>query len=451
VTTPAIGHGAGRYNVLVSDSNGESGAGSNDGFWFDANVIVNAGKPVANLKLTAATRVVVDGYGFGAGLNGPTDFVAVSVCNSDAALPDPTSQYPPGPASACSAIDPQSISTKDDFVQDLTLTPGEQQSGVSLSECPQTFAQAQEGVACIIGIADLTTGSTFYAPVYFATPPLTSTDTWVSGTTSSALYTINLIDAATHTLSNDPPVVTTAGQPNNGGFATSGLLCEPGTGPLDNNTCVPEGTGTPGQPGFVPATCQANSVGYLTIGSLSSTGTTGTAVFAHDPGFVDGSQFSIFGAANSAYDGAWTVASDSSGTVTFGVSGALGSDTGGALGEAGPWSGESLCSYGVGVGEPVEVLFTAYTPPTTESGDNPPFPPSTVVPFDCDADGCSVNAEGSATATDPGGFDNTLATMSGTTPTAIDWGPGKYTFEAIGSSSGQTAKGAVTLLPGPTS
>jgi hypothetical protein len=81
----------------------------------------------------------------------------------------------------------------------------------------------------------------------------------------------------------------------------------------------------------------------------------------------------------------------------------------------------------------------------------PPVPVSTTTPFNCTLTGCSVSANAGYGATDPGGFSATAQYWNGTAYATVPFGPGTYSFEAKGLSSGQTSKVNVTLLPGPSS
>jgi len=103
-----------------------------------------------------------------------------------------------------------------------------------------------------------------------------------------------------------------------------------------------------------------------------------------------------------------------------------------------PWSGETGCTFGAAVGEPIEVEASGYTAPAADPTLLSGLPLST--PLDCTASGCTVSANAGFGASDPGGFSFSLTDVT----------PGKYEFEAIGGSSLQESKGSVTLLLGPT-
>ncbi len=376
---------AGAVNVLVTSGGATSGSTINDQFTYVSNpsAVINSGKPMANLKLTAGGKVSVAGTGFTEG-----DLVAISICNSDAALPDPISQFGHVALSACGNITLPSVNTPlvspaGTFKGTVPFNPG-QQGAAATSVCPQNTAQAQEGVACIVGVAvdsGADAGYEAFAAIYYAAPAMTSSDAYVgeafAGVAASAEYSVTLTESGTHAESGYPPVVSASGVPNNGGFATSGVICGTGTGPGTGNPCNPEVTGG------VPTTCQASST----------------------PG-------------------------------------------------ATAWGGETLCTYGAAVGEPVEVILTGYTAPASEPGDTSPLPINGL-PFNCNNSGCSIaSVNAGYGATDPGGFSSALEVAS-TGPTGplvpLYLTPGKYSFLAVGYASGQEVKGSVTLLPGPTS
>jgi hypothetical protein len=373
--TSPPGYAAGSYNVFVTNNLGTSNAVTGDQFTYKyaGKFKINNGNPLANLSLTTASSVSASGTGFTEG-----DTVVVTICSADASLPDPLTEGL-GPFSACaqlSGANLPTVSAAGAWSTSVPLVPGSQGT-LAASECPQSITQGQEGTVCIVGAAveaGPDAGKTDYAAIYFAPPALTSSDTYLTETTadtpSTAVYSVTLTETGTHGQSNDPPVVTASGIPNNGGFASAGIECAAGTGPGTGNPC----SVVYSSPG-VPATCQA----------------------ASSPG-------------------------------------------------ATAWLGQTLCTYGVAVGEPVELLLTKYVGTGT-----PPVPVSATTPFNCTATGCSVSANAGYGVSDPGGFSATAQYWNGTAYATVPFGPGTYSFQAKGLSSGQTSKVNVTLLPGPSS
>ena len=368
------GGAAGAFNVTVHTTAGGSATKTADLFTYKyaGKFTINSGKALANLSLTTTATVTASGTGFTEG-----DTVVVTICSADASLPDPlTEGLGPSSCAQLGAGNLPNVSAGGSWSTSVPLVPGSQGTNAA-SECPQSITQAQEGTVCIVGAAveaGPDAGKTDYAAIYFASPAMTSSDTYLTETTadapSTAVYSVTLTEAGTHAPSNDPPVVTASGVPNNGGFATAGIECAADTGPGTGNPC----TVVYSSPG-VPATCQA----------------------ASGPG-------------------------------------------------ATAWTGETLCTYGVAVGEPIELLLTKYVGTGT-----PPVPVSTTTPFNCTLTGCSVSANAGYGATDPGGFSATAQYWNGTAYATVPFGPGTYSFEAKGLSSGQTSKVNVTLLPGPSS
>jgi hypothetical protein len=378
ITTPLLAKAATFYNLYVTAAGGTSAQTSADVFTYAANVIWDNGKSVTDLALTKAASVPLKGYGFAQGTT-----VFISECNADATFQDPTDD-PTAPQSCDSPSAGSVGGTNGEFSAVATVLPGEAsgQSDAS-SVCPQSVAQAQEGVACILGtavIAGPDEGFTSDAPIYFDGAGLTYAATYLGddngssvATPADATYNVNVIDNGAHTLSNDPPVQNALGQPNLGGMATQGLLCQAGTGPGTSNPCDPYISGT-----STLASCQASST----------------------PG-------------------------------------------------ATAWAGETACTYGAAIGEPVELKLLSWVAavggPTSQS-----LPLDTV--FDCSGPaGCAFSANAGYGVADPGGFDAPIQAFNGTGYSTVALVPGKYSFEASGASSGLESKGTLSLAIGPAS
>ncbi|MGO9195719.1 MAG: hypothetical protein ACLQK4_01155 [Acidimicrobiales bacterium] len=334
----------------------------------------------ADQSITLGDHVMVKGTGWTY-----HDDVVVTVCNSDAVMPDPAAQLGDEilASDACAPVSLATgaggnlsvVSKTGTFSWTGTIDAGQLGTN-ALSTCPQSAVDAQEGIACIVGVAEISgltpDGNVAFAALYWSPPALTASDSYVgeavSGTASTAEYSVTLSDAG-HGVSGDPPLTVSGTVPNTGGFATSGIICT--TGSVFTDNCVPDFT-SPG----VPASCQAASASGATA-----------------------------------------------------------------------WSGETLCSYGAAVGEPIEVEEYNYLPPTSEPTDMSPLPLDT--PFNCTTTGCSISANAGYGATDPGGFSSALEVNDGGTLVPLALTPGHYYFEAIGASSLDTAKGNIALLPGP--
>jgi hypothetical protein len=337
-----------------------------------------------------AKMVAITAKGYNVG-----GFLLASLCNEDANLTNPSTD---SGAHACSAVPVGSptSTTSSTYSTAYTLYPGQQGIDPN-SVCPQNAAQAVNGVTCILAVPDVYTNEAGAVPVWFQPPAMTATDAYQAGDATGCTvtgagptltyspagcdttqYHVNVIVNNAHQTSQAPPSRTAGGVPNNGGFATLGLVCSSGSGP----TCVPVTAGTPPAP--IP--CQAWS------GSTPS----------------------------------------------------------------GPWTPSPfvLCTPGSSYGAPLQVSITAYAPPSSELGDTLPVGIVANAPVDCGPSGCSMSANDSG---NPGGISHVVLgnyTVAGPPPSgasAIDFGPGKYTFKVSDPISGQFTTAAITLPVGPTS
>ncbi|MGD0082203.1 MAG: IPT/TIG domain-containing protein [Acidimicrobiales bacterium] len=399
------------YDVTVTTKGGTSATNAGDEFNYTADPTAGTiSVKASNLSILKGDKLTITGTGWTPGL-----LVIITICNADASNLSPLTQLSEFDFSpdACGpitiALSPSGSFAEvtlsgpraGDFTWTGTLTPGQLDPSVDspLAECPQDQVQAAEGVNCIVGAAELvgfsSDGNTADARVFFAPPALSSSDAWQSGLGTSAEYDVTLYDNGAFTESGDPPVATASGVPNTGGFATDGVICEAGTGPgsSPSEPCSPE-LKAPAQNG----------------------------------------------------EGVWTVSPTGCQAASF-PDGAAWSPT-----------ATPLCTYGAAVGEPILIELTGYTAPKGTSLTNS-IPIGQ--PLDCsggssvsDPFTCTVEANAGADVFDPGGFNSGITdstTGQSPPPDLQDMQPGKYSFEAIGESSGNIAKGSVTLRVGPSS
>jgi hypothetical protein len=409
VTSPTGSPNGNPYDVLVTNAHGTSAANPGDEFTYTPDptpgtISVHA----SNLSIGKADTLTIKGTGWTPGL-----LIIITICNADASNVSPLTQlaefdFTPdacqpitvslGPGGSFTKVK-LSGPTAGDFTWTGTLIPGQLDPSVEspLAECPQDQTQGAQGVNCIVGVAELVglsaDGNTADAPVFFSPPALGSTDVWQSGLGTSAQYDVTLDDLGAFSESGRPPVVSANGVPNTGGFATDGVICEAGTGPGSSppEACIPE----------------------LNAPALNK-------------------------------NGLWTVTSTGCQAASF---------EGGTS-----WSSTPLCTYGEAGGEPVIIELTSYTAP---KGTTLTSPIPIGVPLDCsggssssDPFSCSVEANAGSNVFDPGGFNSGITNAAtGQAPPAElqNLQPGTYTFEAIGSVSGNTATGTVKLPLGPSS
>ena len=160
------------------------------------------------------------------------------------------------------------------FIASVSVIPG--QTGTSaLSSCVPSAAQAAQGVNCVLGVLDDSgagAGATADAPLFFSPPAtLQTSDVYAGGTGTAAAYSVTLSSTGDFQPSGYPPNQSESGAsivavanpqiPNNGGFATSGLVIQgtptaPTTAPSGDayvgGLLINLSTGT-------PASCQASS------------------------------------------------------------------------------------------------------------------------------------------------------------------------------------------------
>jgi hypothetical protein len=399
------------YDVTVTTKGGTSATNPGDEFNYKADPTAGTISVTAsNLSIRKGAKLTITGTGWTPGL-----LVIITICNADASNLSPLTQLsefdftpdacgpitvalsPSGSFADVTLSGPQA----GHFRWTGTLSPGQLDPtvGSPLAECPQDQVQGAEGVNCIVGAAELvgfsSDGNTADAPVFFAPPALSSSDTWQSGLGTSAEYDLSLYDNGAFTESGDPPVTTATGIPNTGGFATDGVICEAGTGPGSSppQPCSPE----------------------LKAPALNS-------------------------------QGVWTVVPTGCQAASF------------PGGTAWSPTATPLCTYGAAAGEPIMIELTRYTAPkgtsltTTLPIDQPldcSGGTSASDPFTC-----TVEANSGADVFDPGGFNSGITdSATGQSPPLDlqDMQPGTYSFEAIGESSGNIARCTVTLPVGPSS
>jgi len=357
------------------------------------------------LALSGTHTLAVHGYGFH-----PGDVVVVTLCNSDATLPDPSYQFAvlhDLTPDACGAFGgpafaQATVPATGKIVVALHVTPG--QTGTNaLSSCAESAVQVATGVNCVLGALDNTSTSAFYGQtasggVFFAPPALmVGSDTYVAGSGDAAVYSASMTSSGEGLNSGLPPngvaqTATTATAdpqvPNNGSYATVGLVIQ----------------GAPGSPVTPPS---------------------GDA-------YVGGVLFNIASGAPATCQAASTPGATA-------------------------WNGQQLCTYGATTGEPIFVAAKSWLAPVTvlpfavpatqptgpTSGGNPvPISTGTVLgvslfPLDtCTVSascptGISVQANSGLATTNPGGF----TASSSNVPALGGLDAGAWGFEAIGSSS----------------
>ena len=204
------------------------------------------------------------------------------------------------------------------FTAVVHVTPGQTGTDPN-SACGVSAAQGAEGVNCVIGALDFQAGSSGYgttasAGLFFAPPAVMSTsDTYQTGTGTAAVYSASLTESGAFTASGLPPNSAGNEIPNNGGFATSGVIVQ----------------GAPGSP---------------TV-ACSSTVTTNCIP------------------TGDAYLGGILIDESAGAPATCQAASAPGATA---------WSGELLCTYGAAVGEPIELALSGYVAPTVVPvGANP--------------------------------------------------------------------------------
>jgi hypothetical protein len=409
ITSPTGDPNDSPYDVEVVNRAGTSAANPGDEFTYTPDPTAGTiSVHSSNLSIRQGDVLTVKGTGWTPGL-----LVIITICNADASNVSPLVQlsefdFTPD---ACEPIT-LSLSPAGSFAKVKlsgpdaghftwtgTLIPGQLDPtvGSPLAECPQDQTQATQGVNCIVGAAELlgfsSDGNTADAPIFFAPPALGSSDVWQSGLGTSAQYDVTLNDIGAFTPSDDPPVVTANGIPNTGGFATDGVICEPGTGPGSSppEPCVielnPPAQNKNGVWTITPTGCQAAS-------------------------FPGGTSWS------------------STPLCTFGEA-------------AGEGIIIELTSYrppaGTSLTNPIPIGVPLDCSGGTSSSD----------PFSC-----SVQTNAGGNVFDPGGFNSgiTDSATGQSPPTALqNLQPGTYRFEAIGAISGNIATATVKLPLGPSS
>jgi hypothetical protein len=409
VTSPPGSPNDSPYDIIVSTTAGASAASSADQFTYTADPV--AGKisvRASNLSIRKGDELTITGTGWTPGL-----LVIITICTADASNISPLvqlSQFDFTP-DACAPIT-IALSPHGNFVRTTlkgpdagaftwtgTLIPGQLDPAVGspLAECPQDQTQGAEGVNCIVGAAELiglsADGNTADAPVFFAPPALSHSETYQSGLGASAEYDVTLSDTGAFAESGDPPVATASGIPNNGGFGTNGVICSAGTGPGSSPP-------VPCSPELAPPAQNAKGVWSVSPVACQAASSSGGTAWASLP------------------------------VCTFGEG-------------AGEPIKIELLSYKAPNGTTLTKPFPTDTPLDCSGGI------TAADPFEC-----SVVANAGSGISDPGGFssDVTNAATGQSPPAALmNLQPGTYTFAAIGGVSGNKAVTTFTLPMGPTS
>jgi hypothetical protein len=409
VTSPPGSPNDSPYDITLTDSKGTSATNSGDEFSYTADptpgkISVHS----SNLSFDKADSLTVVGRGWTPGL-----LVLVTICNADASDISPFTQIASFDFTP-NACDPITLSLgaggsfaqvnlsgpkAGDFTWTGTLDPGQLDPSVNspLAECPQDQSQVAEGIRCIIGVAELvglsSDGNTADQSIYFSPPKLHASRVWQSGLGSAAEWDVTLYDLKAYSESDQPPVTSGSGVPNTGGFATDGLICEPGTGPGSSP----------------PEPC---------VAELNAPTESKQGVWTQSPTGCQG--------ASSVGGTSWS----STPLCTYGE----------ATGE--PIEIE-LTSYTAPVGTSLTNPIPLDVPLDCSGGSS-----------STDLFTCSVQANAGSNVFDPGGFNSNISNASTgqAPPTALqDLQPGTYTFEAIGADSGNTTTTTVTLPLGPPS
>lgn len=405
--------------------------------------------PTTPLAVNHESTITVKGANWGYTVSGTKktgDTVYVSICNTNTVLDNPLVDLGSGGPSAVQACVPDFVEVKavgttattlGTFTTTLHFYPG-QQGNQALSECPVTATEAAFGVECVIGAADVTettqststAGAQADAPLFFAPPAVDAvSDTYGSGSGTAATYAATIGSAGTFQPSEYAPTSEsyTNGTnfpqtiPNNGGWATQGLVIE----------------GAPTSPSPTAPSCATSPTeGCLPAGDAYVSGV-------------------LFDGTTSAP--ASCQAGTTAGDLAWGAS-----------------TGSLTCTYGYAIGEPIALFLKTYVAPvsaTDPTTTNPLAAAATGVTvtaanFDAFAatnildacgvdgnptaapvceDGLTLSAGAGATTTNPGGFtaDSSNVALLG------DLLAGRYVFQTLGTASYATATGTVVLGLGP--
>jgi hypothetical protein len=126
---------------------------------------------------------------------------------------------------------------------DDTFTPGQQGSS-TLSGCPQSNAQYGLGITCIVAVADLVTGATADATLYFTPATATVTGQGSAGTISNATITLKSGFEVIGLVGATPATLSGPCQPFSGTVA-GGAAAWTATPLCDDADNAPSGVGGP--------------------------------------------------------------------------------------------------------------------------------------------------------------------------------------------------------------